>query len=56
MSKKTSEPSEEQVRQRRDAALKRALNTPHLPHVDKSLAKRKKKNDGPSAKKNRRPK
>jgi hypothetical protein len=40
----------------RDAAIKRALASPHKPHVDKSLVKkRKKKGDDSPVKKNRRP-
>jgi hypothetical protein len=42
------------IEKKRDDALARALATPHKPHVDKSPAKRK-KGDGPTAKKNRRP-
>lgn len=46
---------DDEIEKRMNDALKRALTQPHKPQVDKSPAKAKKKGDGPTAKKNRRP-
>jgi hypothetical protein len=40
--------SKEEVERRREAALKRMLNTPHKPHAESALSRKKKKAKAPA--------